>query len=98
MQKIINKEYKPLRDSLGLATMLENEREDMGIVTQQVEVFLECFVAKFEQHFPFYWREYEKKNKLLLAGNAAKHTKMSENFCFYAEIFWIKISASIIID
>ena len=75
------------RDSLGLATMLERWKEEMGIVTQPNEAFLECFVTKFGQHFPLYWRESAKNNKLLLAGNAAKHTKMSKKFFVFTHNF-----------
>jgi hypothetical protein len=50
-------------------------KEELGIVTQPSEAFFECFKAKFEQHFPFYWRESAKNNKLLLVGNVAKYTK-----------------------
>jgi hypothetical protein len=62
--------------------MLEKEKEEMGIVTQQKEALLECFVAKFGQHFPLYWRESAKNNKQMLAGNAAKHKQSERKFMF----------------
>jgi hypothetical protein len=57
-------------------------REELGIVTQPRDVFLVCFRTKIEQHFPLYQRESAKSSKLLLAGNAAKHTKMSRKIMF----------------
>jgi hypothetical protein len=41
---------------------------------------------------PPFWYVPAKNSKQKLAGNAAKHTKyVTENFCFYTEIFSIKI-------
>jgi hypothetical protein len=45
------------RDSLGLLTMLRKMRSERGFGTQTLGGFLECFGAKFEQHFPLTWRE-----------------------------------------
>jgi hypothetical protein len=39
-------------------------------------------MAEIWQHFPLIWREPAKNNKLLLAGNAAKHTTMLRKFMF----------------
>jgi hypothetical protein len=91
MHKIINKECKPLRDSLGLATMLENERGDTGIVTQQVEAFLECFVAKFEQHFPLYWRESAEKASYCLLEMLQNTKKCQRKILFLHRNFLHKI-------
>jgi hypothetical protein len=57
-------------------------RERLGVVTQPRGGFFVCFMAEIWQHFPLIWREPAKNNKLLLAGNAAKHTTMLRKFLF----------------
>jgi hypothetical protein len=62
-------------------------RERLGIVTQQRGGFFVCFRAEFWQHNPLTWREPAKTNKLLLAGNAAKHTEKLRKFLFFNRNF-----------
>jgi hypothetical protein len=57
-------------------------RERLGVVTQPRDDFFVCFMAKIWQHFPLIWREPAKNSKLLLVGNAAKHTTMLRKFLF----------------
>jgi hypothetical protein len=63
------------------------KKERLGNVTQPRGGFLVCFMAEIWQHFPLYWRESAKNNKLLLAGNAAKHTTMLRKFMFLHKNF-----------
>jgi hypothetical protein len=51
-----------------------------------------CFMAENGQHFPWIWREPAKNSKLLLAGNAAKHTEKLNFFMFFNKIFLHKNS------
>ena len=78
------------RDSLGLLTMLERDREEEGFETPTWEALLECFEAQNGQHLPLSWRESTKASNQKFAGNAIKCTKqlkkisVSENinFCY----------------
>jgi hypothetical protein len=66
-------------------------KEKLGIVTQPREAFLVCFMTKFEQHFPLYWRESAKKQQAIACWKCCKtHKNVKENLCFYIEIFCIK--------
>jgi hypothetical protein len=62
--------------------MLEKREKGLGVVTQPKEGSFVCFVAEIGQHFPLIWREPAKNSKLLLAGNAAKHTQKLRKFLF----------------
>jgi hypothetical protein len=72
-------------------------RERLGVVTQPRDGFLVCFMAEIWQHFPLIWRE-PAKNKLLPAGNAAKHTTMLRKFLFLHKKILHKIFASLIYE
>jgi hypothetical protein len=67
--------------------MLEREKKKLGVVIQPRYGFFVCFVAEIGQHFPLIWREPAKNNKLLLAGNVAKHTTMLRKFLFLHKNF-----------
>jgi hypothetical protein len=44
-------------------------------------------MAEIGQHFPLIWREPAKNNKLLLAGNAAKHTQNVKKIFVFTQKF-----------
>jgi hypothetical protein len=55
--------------------MLREVEKRRGFVTTSKGGSLECVVTENGQHNPLTWREPGKTNKLLLAGNAATHSK-----------------------
>jgi hypothetical protein len=72
---------------LGLLQCLEKREKWLGVVTQSKEGSFVCFVTENGQHFPLTWREPAKTSKLLLAGNAAKHTEKLRKFMFFNRNF-----------
>jgi hypothetical protein len=62
------------------------------IVTQPKGFLGEVFLNDLSSVSPSFWYVPAKNSKQKLAGNAAKHTQnVTKNFCFYTEIFGIKI-------
>jgi len=54
----------------------------LSVVTQLKEGCFVCFVIENVQHLPLNWGEPTKTNKLLFAGNGAKHTQKLRKFLF----------------
>jgi hypothetical protein len=67
--------------------MLRKREKRLGLLPNQKEGSFVCVVTENGQHNPLTWREPAKTSKLLLAGNAATHTKKLRKFMFFNRNF-----------